>query len=227
VSGFLTSLRPVWWVLRAWILVAAVFVVALHAGWSHRMPLVPVLWSGEGGLLVVLAVAVVSVLVGRRAWGRRTARVLLWVNAVLALAALPVLASVAASTERNITSAVEVRYYPQPLRHGFSSSGGVPVLNVYPYDANGHLLTDVRLYDDRGLPVDLGLGYDPNRRAVFDRTGQLATNAFPLRYFEPGTRVVANPSAGPQVVVPPLVPQPMTASATPQANATPTASATP
>ena len=81
--------------------------------------------------------------------------------------------------------------------------------NIYAYDAAGRLLTDVRLYDDVGRPLDLQLGQDPDRRALFDTLGQVATNAYPLRYFEPGTRVVADPSAGPQVVVPPLVPQPM------------------
>jgi len=227
--GFLTSVRPLWWVARAWLLVSAVVLAQWGSwgAWSTRLPLVPHVGSGLTGALVVLVVAVVSVQVGRRTWGVRARRVLLGVNAVLVVAAIPVLASLSDATERTVMQPnTTVQYVTVPPQPG-TWSQGYRVLNVYPYDASGHLLTDVRLYDNLGRPLDLQLGQDPNRRAVFDRTGQPATNAFPLRYFEPGTRVVANPSAGPQVVVPPLVPQPMTASATPQASATPTASATP
>ena len=215
VLAFLTSVRPLWWVARAWVLVTAVFVVFLHAAWSFRVPLAPRLWSGPIGVLVVLAVALVSIQAGRHPWGLRGRRVVAGVNVVLALAVLPVLSSLADATQwRARQAAVVVQYYPQAPQQGVISQGET-VRNIYAYDAAGRLLTDVRLYDDTGRPLDLHLGYDPNRRAVFDSTGQLATNAFPLRYFEPGTRVVANPSAGPQVVAPPLVPQPMTATKSP------------
>ncbi|MGZ4598667.1 HAAS signaling domain-containing protein [Oryzihumus sp.] len=229
VLGFLISVRPLWWVARAWLLVSAVVLVQWGSwgAWSTRLPLVPHVGSGLTGALVVLVVAVASVQVGRHGWGVRARRALIAVNAVLVVAAVPVLASLSDATERTVMQPnTTVQYVTEPPQQG-TWTRGYRVLNVYPYDANGHLLTDVRLYDDLGRPLDLQLGQDPNRRAVFDRTGQPATNAFPLRYFEPGTRVVANPSAGPQVVVPPLVPQPMTASATPQASATSTASATP
>jgi hypothetical protein len=212
---FLTSVRPLWWVARAWLLVTVVFVVLLNAQWSSHVPVVPRLWSGPIGVLVVLAASVVSIQVGRHSWGPRGRRAMAGVNVVLAIAALPVLSSLADATQFRLQrSAMVVQYYPQVPQPGVLSQGE-PVHNIYPYDAAGHLLTDVRLYDDNGRPLDLHLGYDPNRRAVFDRTGQLATNAFPLRYFEPGTRVVAHPAAGPQVVAPPLVPQPMRAGATP------------
>lgn len=220
VTGFLTSLRPVWWVARGWLLVTGIFVALLHAHWSYRIPWVPRLWSGPIGLLAVLAAAVVSVMVGRHTWGGSARRVVVGVNVVLALAALPVLSSLAdVAQSRAGQAGVTVRYYPQVPQQGVINHGD-PVRNIYPYDANGHLLTDIRLYDDLGRPLDLQLGYDPNRRAVFDRTGQLATNAFPLRYFEPGTRVVANPGAGPQVAAPPLVPQPMRPATTPGASQT-------
>ena len=36
-------------------------------------------------------------------------------------------------------------------------------------------------------------------------TGEAVLNSFPVRYFEPGTRRVANPVAGPQVTPPDVV----------------------
>ena len=222
VLDFLTSLRPLWWVARGWLLVSLISVVQWGSwgAWSQRLPVVPHVGSGLMGLLAVLAVAVVSVQIGRRAWGPRGRRLLIGVNTVLALAVIPVLASLSEATARNVREPqVAVSYYPQAPHQGVTSRGD-QVRNIYAYDAAGRLLTDVRLYDDVGRPLDLQLGQDPDRRALFDTQGQVATNAYPLRYFEPGTRVVADPSAGPQVVVPPLVPQPMGASATPAPSAT-------
>jgi hypothetical protein len=75
---------------------------------------------------------------------------------------------------------------------------GAPVQNVYPYDRRGRLLHDVRLYDQDGRPLNIGRGQgDPNRRLVVTRRGTTVLNAFPIRYFEPGTRRVAHPDAVP------------------------------
>ena len=227
VLGFLTSVRPVWWVLRAWVLVAAVCLAQWGPvnGWSTRLPLVPHVGSGAWGLLVVFVVAVLSVQAGRHAWAPRGRRNLTVANVLLVLAAAPVLTSLAHVTQWRMGRTVEIQYLTRAPEEGVISRGE-SVRNIYPYDANGHLLTDVRLYDDTGRPLDLQLGQDPNRRSVFDSTGQPATNAYPYRYFEPGTRVVANPLAGPQVTAPPLVPQPMKPAATASPSASPSATAT-
>ena len=80
---------------------------------------------------------------------------------------------------------------------------GLPVRNIYPYDAHGRLLHDVRLYDQNGRPLDIGRGAtDPNRRPVFNRNGARLFNAFPVRYFDPGTNRVAHPDAVPHGLKP-------------------------
>jgi hypothetical protein len=95
------------------------------------------------------------------------------------------------------------------------------VWNIYAYDAQGNLLHDVRLYDQDGAPLTLGLAPDVNRKPVVDVKGRLVENVFPYRYVE-ADGTVANPDAGPAVDAPPLVGVP-TASALP----TPTASTAP
>jgi hypothetical protein len=92
---------------------------------------------------------------------------------------------------------------------------GVPVENVYPYGRNGRLLLDVRLYDQQGRPLDVKIE-DPSRRPVLERGGGEALNAFPIRYFEPGTRRVARPNAGPRIAPPALMSPPLVGSAAAQ-----------
>ena len=52
------------------------------------------------------------------------------------------------------------------------------------------------LYDDAGLPVAIGAqSSDPDRRVLTRRDGRSIFNSFPVLYFEPGTRRVADPDA--------------------------------
>jgi hypothetical protein len=81
------------------------------------------------------------------------------------------------------------------------------VQNVYAYDRRGRLLHDVRLFDQNGNPLDVGAraaAADPLRRLVRTRGGRRVLNAFPIRYFEPGTRRVAHPNAAPRRRIAPL-----------------------
>jgi hypothetical protein len=88
---------------------------------------------------------------------------------------------------------------PQP---GLAENG-VPLENIYPYDARGRLLHDVRLYDQNGTALAIGAGVpDPDRRPVFNRDGARLYNAFPIRYFDPGTDRVAHPNAVPDRLKP-------------------------
>ena len=167
---FLGSLRPAWWVLRGWLIVAA---VALAGGQE---------WSG----------ALVMVPAGMLGW---------WT-----------LASVVASVQ---------------LGRGLLGSGGRQVWNIYPYDAAGRMLHDVRLYDQDGNPLSLGLAFDPTKQQTLDAAGQKVDNAFPYRYLDPTTGEVADPEAASPIAAPPLLGVPAATPAAPAASASATASPTP
>ena len=92
------------------------------------------------------------------------------------------------------------------------SYNGVAIDNVYPYDRAGRLLQDVRLYDPSGRPLDFGRDFaNTDRRIVRDAQGAGVFNAFPIRYFEPGTTLVANPQAGPPIAAPRITTPPLDA----------------
>jgi hypothetical protein len=86
------------------------------------------------------------------------------------------------------------------------------VRNIYAYGRDGRMLLDVRLYDQDGRPLEIGRGaVDPDRRVIVDARGRRVYNAFPVRYYEPGTRRGANPTAGsrvrpPEIRTPTLTP---------------------
>jgi hypothetical protein len=159
-----------------------------------------------GAALVAVAVlgAVVSVAIGLRRPRRTTAGVA--VNVLLALAALPVAIFVLDQVRDGAT----VVAYSQPVIPDGLSLDGQAIDNVYAYDRRGRLLYDVRLFDAAGRPLDVGGGSpDPARRVPRTRTGEPAFNAFPIRYFDPGTTTVANPSAGSPLAPGPLAGAPL------------------
>ena len=122
-------------------------------------------------------------------------------NVATALLLVPVLAIVGEATHPNDvyldSGTTEV-----PPHEGVFAAGH-QVWNIYAYDAGGRMLHDVRLFDQSGRPLSLGLSADRTRQVVVDAQGRLVENAFPYRYLEPdGT--VANPDAGPTVFAPPL-----------------------
>lgn len=180
------ELAPLWWAVRGG--VAAVLLT---------LPFGP-----AGAALVAVAVvgAVVSLVIGLRRLPRTPAGVA--VNVLLALAALPV----AVFVLDQVRDAATVVAYAEPVLPGGLSLDGQPLDNVYAYDRKGRLLYDVRLFDAAGRPLDIGGAGnpDPARRVPRTRTGTPAFNAFPIRYFDPGTTTVANPSAGS-----PLAPEPL------------------
>jgi hypothetical protein len=115
-----------------------------------------------------------------------------------------------------------VDYMEVPPHEGVYAAGH-QVWNIYAYDSNGVMLHDVRLFDQTGRPLSLGLATDRTRQVVVDAQGRLVENAFPYRYLEPdGT--VAHPDAGPTVLAPPLAAAPSPSpSAIPSPSASPTA----
>jgi hypothetical protein len=201
------ELEPIWWLARAYVATA---IVALLAGWgwpvgtgtrSYTLSL-------ETSALVLVLAVVASVWLGLRARrvGLPLRRVRLTLNVALALAAVPV----AVHTYDRLGDGGSVLSEPVP---GLAYDG-VPVRNVYPFSRDGELLLDVLLYDQEGRPLDLAAGdADPYRRYLATPDATPVLNAFPIRYYEPGTDRVANPVLAPavelpEIETPPLDPRP-------------------
>jgi hypothetical protein len=202
---FLAALRPAWWVVRAWVVVG---LVAMFPGqttptWADAAPFVPRVGTPLLGLLALVAAVVASVQLGRRRLSSGAGAAVVVLNVGAALLLVPVLVSLGESTHR---SYVYVERGPSevPPAEGVYSAG-TQVWNIYPYDAAGRMLHDVRLYDQDGNPLSLGLAFDPTKQQTLDSAGQKVDNAFPYRYLDPTTGEVADPEAAPPVAAPPLV----------------------
>jgi hypothetical protein len=151
------TLRPAWWVLRAWI---AVTLVDQSVGPWEYVSLWPTLGMPVLGPLVLAGAVVVSTLIGLgRLWpgsgpDRSTA-------ARIVLLALNALAVVAPLTFNGDGSQQYV--YARPARAGpvgahqpvRLQAGHDVVRNIYAYDADGQPLQGVQLFDQSGRPVSV------------------------------------------------------------------------
>jgi hypothetical protein len=193
------DLAPLWWAARAGVaavLVAIALARVADAHFAARR------WLVLSAIMVCsLAVSLGMGLAGRRRMlplrGARIALDLLLLVAGLVL--LPWMV-------HRVNGSPSVVYEQAPIVSGLAVDG-TPVTNVYAYDAKGRLLHDVRIYDQNGRPLDVGDGTDPTRRKVLAKGGKAVLNAFPIRYFDPGTAKVAHPNAVP----PGLAPKPLSA----------------
>ncbi len=225
IRDFLTSLQPAWWVLRGWVVGAVAAHLTTSSPWDFSLLVFP---GGFVGFWGTLAAVIVSVQMGRGRialpW-RRWREVLVAVNIGAALAVIPVLLSLSTIVQSAayVSEGVAQEYVEVPPVAGVYANG-TQVWNIYAYDAAGQLLHDVRLYDQDGAPLALGLSFDSTKKQTLDSGGQPVDNAFPYRYLDPVTGEVADPDAGPPITAPPLL---GTATATPTATPTPTGSATP
>jgi hypothetical protein len=190
------ELAPIWWLVRGFVVIALLSVGVQ----GHYRDLVPLL-TGEPALdVLILSLApilsVVLGLAGRR--GKLPLRplwVVLDVGLAIALLFTPAMYNeLKGRTDSRVVFVESMAPAPAGL-----ANNGVSLRNVYAYDRKGRLLHDVRLYDQDGKPLELGRGAppDPNRRSVFAKDGKELFNAFPIRYFEPGTNRVAHPNAVP------------------------------
>ncbi len=174
VVDFLAVLRPVWWVLRAWLV-----YLPVGAPVGGPLPNTPLEWLLLGALLVV------SVQFGRGRWlpFRWMRGALLVVNVVAAIASPFAVAWAAAAAA------------PLPPSYGVSEvqqglvDNGRPVSNVFAYDADGRPLTDVQLFDQDGQPLVAvadptaavsGDGGEGNLVPNADVVGRPGWNVYPL-----------------------------------------------
>lgn len=183
LRDFLVSLRPVWWLARAWVVYQAIaFVLGFTQGWLPRDPVT---------MLVLAVLAVVSVQWGRGRWVPRRGRVVpVVVSAAAAVLLVPV---VAVASDWEVT---RVRYSTEYIETQPQDGvwvDGMQVSNLFVYDAEGDALTDVQVYDDRGRPVrtvtDGGWGWwslpgvagEWSFLPVQDEDGRERWNVYPLR----------------------------------------------
>lgn len=144
---FTVTLRPAWWVVRALIAVNAIALLVDDGRLAFPMPgsdrSAALLW-----LVLTAGAVIVSVRLGlERGRQQRWSKIVVAVNVVLAAAAFPVLATPALTG---------IEYYPVyeefPPDYGVDNTG-VGGQNLFVYDKDGNLLTDVRIYDQDGNPI--------------------------------------------------------------------------
>ena len=198
----LRRLAPIWWVVRGYLVVAAI-ALAAGAGWSLRYFLVPHVGTAWLGLLVIAAAVALSIWIGLRT--TRTTRVVALANVALLGLTIPLLSHF---QHRQLPVRVATLTLYQPTQ-GLEYNGA-PVGNIYPFSREGRLLHDVLLYTGAGTPLDApGVAIDPQRRVLRTKSGKQILNAYPIRYFDPGTGEVAHPGAAPQVRIPQIETPPL------------------
>ncbi|MFL5928099.1 MAG: HAAS signaling domain-containing protein [Gaiellaceae bacterium] len=198
---------PLWWVARGYVAIA-VFGL-LGAGWTITHPNVPHIVNGKVAVALIAIAVVVSFSGGRRSrrLSTRGRRAMIVVDIVGVVAAVAVAAHVVHGRALHAAPVFEAvsAQIPPGLYYN-----GVPVTNIYPYTRSGELLHDVFLFDGAGRAISIAPRLvDPNRRVL--RTARRYSpifNAYPIRYFDPGTTRVSHPNAGPPVRVPQLAPAP-------------------
>ena len=214
VRRLASDLAPIWWFARGYVAVG-VLAYAIDAPWSTAYPFVPrlgleglVAESGGFGLLAILLGVVASVWRGlhARRTGSRFPRLALVANLALAISCVPVAQELADRAGSTALVSLASAAVPEPAP-GLALDG-VPIDNIYPYTRDGRLLHDVLLYDGAGRPIEIRRADDPNRRYV-QTLGGAIFNAFPIRYFEPGTTRVERPNAAPPVTVPRVITPPL------------------
>ncbi|WP_116450804.1 HAAS signaling domain-containing protein [Blastococcus litoris] len=150
----LVELRPAWWVLRGYLLVAVPCL--LRPDGVRDVPVPAPLGSHLLGVLLVLAAVAGSVALGRRE-ARGTVRGLVVAGGVVLLLVSAVAVQSAWSTVVESTPVLVMgagddapsEAYPLVSRYG-------PVTDVLPYAADGTPLEDVLLYDQDGRPLHVG-----------------------------------------------------------------------
>jgi len=202
--AFARELAPIWWALRAFVVVTAITVLASSTDTIEIPNDDPRMFFGFALLALALTVSIGVGLAGRRRrlplrYGRIALDVALFV-VMFPLATILLDELRWDGPERVVFTAA---YPPPPAGLAYD---GERVQNIYPYDRNGRLLHDVRLFDESGRPLDvLRGGYNPNRATVSTRSGPALFNAFPVRYLDSRTGRVENPDAAPVGLQPPAL----------------------
>lgn len=143
VREFVPQLRPAWWVLRGYLLIA----VPWWSDSSDDFPIPSVGGSNFIGLIFTLLAIAASVAIGKRQWGK--GRWLVYAgNIILAIFALTLLDGAGRGMSDNSIVNVSSPFPESPLASKYG-----PVTNIFPYSADGTPLENVLLYDQDGRPL--------------------------------------------------------------------------
>ncbi len=217
---WLRELRPTWWLARG---AVAGWLVAQVLG-TGRVVLLPLLGAA-------LSMWLGLVLRRREPLGTGARVALTGANVLAAVLLLPMLATyTSGSSDYSGSVATEVPGYQSQL-----VANGEPVQNLYAYDASGHRLDGVRVYDQSGRALFVGLdplmdGSNPGLplRAE-DGMPDVVADVFPLAW--PGHDAWQDPGFGwtPPLTLPPLAGSAGAPPATtsPSPSPSPSASSTP
>lgn len=212
LADFVVTLRPVWWVLRAWL---ATWLIAAFFGSERGFGF------GATGWLVFAAATAVSVQWGRGQWrAKNLAPAIVLGNVFAVLALLPVMAAADSYDGGYYES-----YSSDPVESVGMTLDGRSVTNIFAYGADGKLLKDLQLFDQDGRPLVTHL--DTYRDECADaeceyaadgsspapvqlETGASVLNVYPLAFIQGviddmGGVAPADPKAAPQAATPPFV----------------------
>lgn len=211
---FMITLRPVWWVARAVIVVWALMMIIGY-------PVVNGLPISPPSLFLTLGTIVLSVQWGRGKWlpnkwirGLRTAGN--WGATVLTLPFLLI-------GWNGVTAGPQYIYEQGEPSPGLYSNGQ-SIENIFAYDCEGNPIDLVRLYDQRGEPITTTVGepyginlppdfWDENEQTSYSYTfnplakDAEAWNAFPLsasKYLDNGGYGPSEPIESKRGELPPL-----------------------
>lgn len=160
-SDFARLLRPAWWLLRGYL---AAMLVVLLLNQQGPVGLLPRLGGSTiAGLVILAGFLAGSIWLAHqsarlRRWQRRTVHI---VSAILVLFGLAGLAGIDSSQRWGWPDAP---IYVSDDPYGYIS-------DVFVVDADGNLLTDVRLLDQDGAPIDIGSAWCDGT-AEYDAQGE-------------------------------------------------------
>ncbi|TYL49744.1 hypothetical protein FXB39_12285 [Nocardioides sp. BGMRC 2183] len=227
VWEILASLRPVWWVARAWVAATAVDVAL---GEWEQITLVPSLIVPGAGPALLAAAIVVSTLIGLgRLWPgsgpeRSTyRRVVVLAGNVVALAipltwGLPWPASVGHDTAGQYVDSYDAGWRDRDRQPGIFADGR-RVTQIYAYDSAGKPIDVVQLVDQDGQPLSLrpqamttGRGAERTVGCTAHNGDTAVANAFPFGQAQvrrgscaDAEDVTVEQPAHPLATVPPIV----------------------
>lgn len=211
VREFVPQLRPAWWVLRGYLVIA--LPALANPNETDDFPIPAIGGSNFLGLVFVAGSIVASVWLGRHPGGKWRRRLVIAGNVLLVMFALGTMSEV----DHRISPGTQfVEAYGGPA-YRLSSPNG-PVTNIYPYSADGTPLTGVLLYDQDGRPLRTemqrwwadgceravsfpraadGVGVEFSYPKSYVLTGANGTMACNLEGYNPKVAIPAFPNATP------------------------------